>query len=328
MALSWIEVVEQLASGEDEPPRDVLSDLWIVLGSKLHETAWIGLADVDVAARAVDHATRADNDALASASLTFLRNLLVHSWGAEPRVVGASRDVASPAEVLAGASAALASADREHGLVVGTRGTGKSSLMVRFLARDLSPDETLSAAAELASHHPGLANETPAIVRAVLATLAHRDPLTDEVAGGPRWLVGADDVADSILSQARIAGEAIASIWEHQMYKASAAAVALGAKPSNREKVRVYRERSWLLGLPHGRGFVYPSFQFDVTARDVSVEVREVNQTLGAASDPWGVASWWVSPNDRLASSPLDLVGTDRAPEIVKAAQAVLEPVG
>jgi hypothetical protein len=328
MALSWIELVEQLASGEEEPPRDVLADLWIVLGSKFHASAWVGLADVDVTARAVAHATRPDSDALSGASLRFLRNLLAHTSTAEPREEGSSREVESPAEVVAGVRAAMVAAGREQRLVVGTKGLGKSSLILRFLARDLSPDETLSAAAELASHHPDLSNEAPAIVRAVLATLAHRDRLTDEVAGGPRWLVGADDVADAILRQARIAGEAVASIWEHQMYEASAAAVALGAKASNREKVRVYRERSWLLGLPHGRGFVYPSFQFDVIARDVFAEVREANEALGAAADPWGVTSWWISRNDRLASSPLELVGTDRGPAIVKAAQAVLESVG
>jgi hypothetical protein len=112
------------------------------------------------------------------------------------------------------------------------------------------------------------------------------------------------------------------------MLKPGAAAVALGAKPSNRERVRVYRERNWPLGLPKGRGYVYPHFQFDPMTLDVRVEVREVNELLRAGSDPWGVASWWISTNDRLNARPIDLVGTSRAGAVTLAAQALLEPVG
>ena len=83
-----------------------------------------------------------------------------------------------------------------------------------------------------------------------------------------------------------------------------------------------------LPGLPSGRGYLYPAFQFDAARRDVAPEVRAVNEQLDAAGDPWGVASWWISRNDRLAARPRDLVGTERAGELAAAARALTEPLG
>jgi hypothetical protein len=113
------------------------------------------------------------------------------------------------------------------------------------------------------------------------------------------------------------------------MLESKAAAIALGAKVTNREKVRSHRERSRLLGLPRDRSYLYPAFQFDPRKRELYPEVRQVNELLDAAVDPWGVASWWVSPNDRLGGArPLDLVSKARAEEVVRAAQAIVEPIG
>ena len=86
--------------------------------------------------------------------------------------------------------------------------------------------------------------------------------------------------------------------------------------------------RSWLLGLASGRGYLYPAFQFDSGRRDVFADVRAVNERLEAAGDPWGVASWWISLHARLGARPVDLVGTDRADELIAVAEAVVEPVG
>ena len=136
--------------------------------------------------------------------------------------------------------------------------------------------------------------------------------------------------ADDSLRQARIAGEAMAVIWDEELLTSSQAAHCLGAKPSNREKVNSYRRRSILLGLPRdgGRLYLYPAFQFDSRRQEVRPEVRKVNQVLDAAADPWGVASWWVSPHGMLDSRPIDLVGTPEASAVVRAAEAALEPLG
>lgn len=128
--------------------------------------------------------------------------------------------------------------------------------------------------------------------------------------------------------QVQIAGEAIAAIWREEVLEPREVALALGAKASNREKVSVLRRRSWLFGLPRDRGFLYPAFQVDVARRELRPEVREVNETLDAAGDPWGVASWWVSENARLGTRPVELVGTARAEELVQAARAVTAPSG
>ena len=131
-----------------------------------------------------------------------------------------------------------------------------------------------------------------------------------------------------MLLQAQVQGEAIRTIWREPMLEPRDAALALGANRTNREKVRRYRERSWLLGLPGARGYLYPAFQFDPRRRDVFTEVRAVNERLEAASDPWGVASWWVSRHARLGARPVDLVGTDRADDLATVAEAVIEPIG
>ncbi|MFI7599075.1 hypothetical protein [Actinoplanes sp. NPDC049681] len=73
-------------------------------------------------------------------------------------------------------------------------------------------------------------------------------------------------------------------------------------------------ERGTLLGLPSplARSYVFPAFQVDRIAARLRPTVAAINLALGAANDPWGVASWWVSRNPRLAGAkPMDLLGTD-----------------
>jgi hypothetical protein len=337
---NWNDLLDDLGEHQDEElERDQVADLWILLsarsGSYAAGTVLVALADVDVAVRAVSHAVSPVDDRLSAASRRFLLNLVAHSsardieeWvDAAKRTLTASGELTNPEIVLAELQAVLSRAGEGQWLV-GRRGTGKAHLVVQYLAERLTPDERLTAAAELASLHPDLVHEESANIRSLLATAALRDRLVDELAGDPRQIVGSELVADSYLRQARIAGEAIASIWEYAVLEPAAAALELGAKASNREKVRTYRERSWLLGLPRGRSYVYPQFQFNPESRDVYAEVRSANEMLDAAHDPWGTASWWIGLNDRLASRPIELVGTSRASEITVAAQAVLESVG
>ena len=206
------------------------------------------------------------------------------------------------------------------------RAGGGDGLLARVADR-WGPGDSglLDAAATLAARHEGLAGEEEQL-RSYLALFALRGEMTRRVAGTPTRVL--DDLGQSMIEQARIRGEAIRTIWQEPMLTPGAAAVALGARKTNREKVRRHRERSWLVGLASGGGYLYPAFQFDSERRDVFPEVRTVNERLDAAGDPWGVASWWISTHDRLAARPADLVGTDRADDLLKAAAAALEPIG
>jgi len=127
------------------------------------------------------------------------------------------------------------------------------------------------------------------------------------------------------------ARRAEAGLWKWPMLTTGDAATALGAKSSNRERIRSLRTSSQLLALPRGAArFLYPAFQFDGARRELRPVVAKVNQLLGAARDPWGVASWWVSPNGWLprSSRPVDLLGKGRDDAILGAAQAAAETAG
>ena len=185
--------------------------------------------------------------------------------------------------------------------------------------------DVLDAAASLAARHHALEGDESQL-RSLLALLVVRSNLVRQLGGEPRQVL--DEAGQALMVQARLQGEAIQTIWREPMLEPKDAAVALGAKATNREKVRQYRERSWLLGLPSGRGYLYPAFQFDHERRDVFAEVRAANERLEAANDPWGVASWWISRHDRLGARPADLVGTHRGDDLVAVAAAGAELVG
>lgn len=142
----------------------------------------------------------------------------------------------------------------------------------------------------------------------------------------PKHLVTAAELREDL--QQHLVDEAVVEIWEQELLEPQQMALALGVKKSNREKASALRKRSRLLGIPRNHSYLYPAFQVDVGRREVYPEVCSINETLSAADDPWGVASWWLSPNDRLGAKPVDLVGTARADELVQAARAVTSPLG
>jgi hypothetical protein len=187
------------------------------------------------------------------------------------------------------------------------------------------PGDWLDAGARIAARHPDLEGRASEL-RSLLAWEASKSRVAHELAGGPRRVVTAAELQTEL--QVRIASEAIADVWQEEVLEPGQVAVALGAKKSNREKVSSLRKRSWLLGMPRDRGYLYPAFQIDVGRRQIYPEVREVNETLGAEGDPWGVASWWLATNDRLGARPADLVGSARAEELIQAAKAVTAPIG
>ncbi len=64
-----------------------------------------------------------------------------------------------------------------------------------------------------------------------------------------------------------------------------------------------------LIRLPRPDGSTQlPSFQFGPSGVPWPV-VREINELLDAARDPWGVACWWADPHERLDAAPADLLG-------------------
>jgi len=196
-----------------------------------------------------------------------------------------------------------------------------------YLLDALGPSDArlLDAAASFAACHDALWGQEDRL-RGFLGLLTLRCGSVRELGAEPRQVF--DSLERMVTESARLEGEAIRTIWREPMLKPAAAAVALGAKAANREKVRRLRLRSALLGLPHSNGFLYPAFQFDSRRREVFAEVREVNHRLGSDRDPWGVASWWVSHHSRLRARPVDLVGTGRADDLAAAAAAMVEPLG
>ena len=210
--------------------------------------------------------------------------------------------------------------------VASRSGCDAGSLLLRLIHRlPVHEPDLLAAAASLAARHRSLEGYESQL-RSWLKLVTMRTDLARQIGGEPHRVLHESGL--TVLNQAKTQGEAIQTIWREPMLEPRNAAVALGAKPTNREKVRRYRERSWLLGLPSGRGFVFPAFQFDPERLDAFPEVRAVNERLSAASDPWGVASWWISRHARLRARPVDLVGTDRAEDLVAVAESAVEPVG
>ena len=206
------------------------------------------------------------------------------------------------------------------------RGRDAKKMLAHLTAEwPVAEGEALDVAASLAARHHGLAGDE-ARIRSWLALFALRRDLVRQLGEEPRHVF--EEFEKTVLAQTQFQGESIRTIWRESMLEPKDAAVALGAKKTNREKIRRIRKRSLLLGLPSGRGYLYPMFQFDAERREIFPEVRAVNERLNAASDPWGVASWWVSCHARLGTRPVDLVGTDRAGDLVTVAESVVEQVG
>ncbi|QDQ98684.1 hypothetical protein [Tomitella fengzijianii] len=69
------------------------------------------------------------------------------------------------------------------------------------------------------------------------------------------------------------------------------------------------RKAGELIGLPVGKrpDFRYPDFQFDRAQQRVRSLVAHANRRLDVANDPYGAASWWLTPADVLDDrSPLE----------------------
>ncbi|MFC7449912.1 hypothetical protein [Rhodococcus daqingensis] len=81
-----------------------------------------------------------------------------------------------------------------------------------------------------------------------------------------------------------------------------------------------------IIGLKQGRRYRYPEFQFSLP-EDATELVRRSNVALGAEDDPWGVASWWLSPNPAAAGrpSPVDLLEAGDLEQVAALVRAEVE---
>ena len=200
----------------------------------------------------------------------------------------------------------------------------------RILARlaDTWPAEQsalLDAAARLVARHQALAgDEEP--VRSLLELLASQHELASRLGGEPRRVL--DEQERVLLLQAQIEGEALRAIWDEPMLESRDAAVALGARRENRERCATL-PRTLLAARPAvGSRLSLPGLPVRFGAPRRGARGANGQRAARCRGDPWGVASWWISRNDRLAARPCDLVGTERAGELAAAARALTEPLG
>jgi hypothetical protein len=135
---------------------------------------------------------------------------------------------------------------------------------------------------------------------------------------------------DDVLRISRVRGQAEAAILAQPMLDAAGVAEVMGSRASNpREYARQLRARPGVLSLQVGNRFVFPAFQFDRPHHAIRPLAREINVELGAAQDPWGVASWWYTANPVLDARPSDLVSDESREGGLRSAVAhEVAPVG
>ena len=135
---------------------------------------------------------------------------------------------------------------------------------------------------------------------------------------------------DDVLRVARVRGQAEAAILAEPMFDSAEVAHAMGSQSTNaREFARQLRQQAGVLALSLRNRFVFPAFQFDVARRRLWPVSDEINRDLGAADDPWGVASFWFTVDPRLGARPADLVGDEeRAGDLRAAVARELAPIG
>lgn len=190
---------------------------------------------------------------------------------------------------------------------------------------DLSDEQMLQAVdGALMAKHVGAA---AAGVSSALRLALFQDAVAATVVGAARTV---HDSAAAAFPDLAIRFAAQRAILDVDMLTAHAVAEVLGHTSKNsREAASRLRLQGVLLGVqpPGSRAYLFPAFQFDPLAARIHPVVAEVNRVLGAAEDPWGVASWWISPHARLAprQAPRDLItDPERAQRLVVLARATV----
>ncbi len=203
---------------------------------------------------------------------------------------------------------------------------GLPELVSRYETEGTLDDRAwLDVAALLATRRDALESRGD-LIRDWLALFALRERIIDSVDIEHDGTVAR--VARFMRVQTELQREAMQTVWKEPMLRPAGVAAVLDWRGPYRERIRRYRLRSWLVGFLRDGAYQYLAFQFDAERHQVFPEAIEINERLEAASDPWGVASWWISTNDRIGAKPADLLGTERASDVVEAAEAELEPIG
>ncbi|QYB00324.1 hypothetical protein I1A62_04675 (plasmid) [Rhodococcus sp. USK10] len=105
--------------------------------------------------------------------------------------------------------------------------------------------------------------------------------------------------AAAAVARTRIVASVLNSIVDqHEMLDSTAVSRVLGKAATSRNTASRLSTAGTVIALPVSGHKLYPAFQFDAERRQVRPIVAEINRALGAKDDPWGVASWWLSPTD------------------------------
>lgn len=84
--------------------------------------------------------------------------------------------------------------------------------------------------------------------------------------------------------------------------------------------------RSDVLVLTRGDERLAPRFQFGTDGRTLLQAVAEVNRMLEVDDDPWGSASWWLTPHAALHAIPADEIRVGSQQAVRDAAAAIYAP--
>lgn len=175
-------------------------------------------------------------------------------------------------------------------------------------------DKTIDQVKDLLLSSPEFPEEAAYEVTAYLAQVAARPRHVDTLAGAPH-------LVEIEAQREAYAGSFHRRLFaEFPMLNAAAADEILGPVGDVRGRLKRLRSRSQLVAVKHGNAFVYPEFQFDRRRHRIRPVVDQVNQTLGAARDPWGSLSWWTAPNPRWdRKRPIDHVDDEQLVELAEA---------
>ena len=194
-----------------------------------------------------------------------------------------------------------------------------------------TPDEFVELVGAVIESQPDLKAIRPYVDRLLRAAFAA--PVVEGVlVGEVAWRAAElDATGNDLIAQKRSAGEAKRSLLEGtELLTATEVSRLLGSRSENaRQYANNLRKKGELLWVPRANQYLYPAFQFDPERKRVFPEVPIVCRILNVAADPWGVLSWWTSPNARISDrKPRELLGTKEAEHLSSLAEAVVEPVG